>query len=160
MKYNTLSPYWIGSVLWNALYIRRLMHPHHLSSPWYWQRPGNPPFNELLDLRPQLCFRQGEIIHRASAQDSHSREASATSVHKRSTRLAEVVRHARVRTYRLGLAEGAEVVLATDVLEVRICHGDVGLVEGRADLAAVDAVADVAVHEAGSLKWLEWRKRE
>jgi hypothetical protein len=40
------------------------------------------------------------------------------------------------------------------VLEMRICHGDVGLVEGGSNLAAVDAMTDMAVYEAGFLERL------
>jgi hypothetical protein len=40
------------------------------------------------------------------------------------------------------------------MLEVRVCNGDVGLVEGGSDLAAVDAMADMTVYEAWFLQWL------
>jgi hypothetical protein len=130
------------------------MHPCRLSSTFNRHGPGNPPLNELFHLRPQLGFCQGEVINRASAQDRHSREASATAIHESSTCLAKVVRHARVGTYCFGLAEGGEVILTTDVLEMRIRHSDVGLVEGGSNLATVDAMTDMAIYEAGFLKWL------
>lgn len=39
------------------------------------------------------------------------------------------------------------------MLEICVIYCDVGLVEGRADLATVDAMADMAVEQAGLLKW-------
>jgi hypothetical protein len=130
------------------------MHPRRLSSTLNWQGPGNPPLNELFHLRPQLGFCQGEVINHASAQYRHSREASATAIHKGSTCLAEVVGHARVGAYRFCLAECGEVILTTDMLEMRIRHSDVGLVEGGSNLSTVDAMTDMAIYEAGFLKWL------
>lgn len=81
-------------------------------------------------------------------------EPSATAIHKSSTCLAKVVRHPRVGAYCFRLAKGGEVILTTDVLEMRICHSNVGLVEGRSNLATVDAMTDVAVDKAGLLERL------
>jgi hypothetical protein len=47
----------------------------------------------------------------------------------------------------VGLAKGFELVLAADVLEVRVEDGEVGGEHGGCQLAAVGAVADEAVDE-------------
>jgi hypothetical protein len=130
------------------------MHPRHLSCTFNRYRPSNSPLNELFHLRSQLGLYQSEVINGASAQDCHPREASAAAVHKSPARLAKVVRHARVGSDCFGLAEGGEVTFTAGVLEMRVCNGDVGLVERRSDLAAVDAMADMTVYEAWFLQWL------
>ena len=132
------------------------MYPHHLSCAFNRRGPSNSPLNELFHLRPQFGLCQSEVINGASAQDRHPREASAAAVHESPTRLAKVVRHARVGSDCFGLAEGSEVTFAAGVREVRVCNGDVGLVEGGSDLSAVDAVADMTVYEAWFPQWL-WK---
>ena len=94
------------------------MHPYHLRRTFYRHRPGDPPLDELFYLWTQLGLRQGEIINSASAQNRHLGKASAAAVHQSPTCLAEVIRHGRVGAHCLDLAEGREVVLTTDVLEV------------------------------------------
>ena len=130
------------------------MHPRHLSCTFNRHGPGNSPFNELFHLWPQLGLCQSVVINGASSQDRHPGEASAAAVHKSPTRLAKVVRHARVGSDSFGLAEGGEITFAAGVLKVRVCNGDVGLVEGGSDLATVDTMADVTVYKAWFLQWL------
>ena len=131
------------------------MHPLHLRRALYRQRPGDPPLNELLHLRPQLSLCQTEIIHRACTKNRQAWKPSTAAVHKRTARLAKVIRHKCIGANRLSLAESREVVLTTDMFEVGVRDGDVGLVEGRADFATINAVADVAVNQTGFLEWLD-----
>ena len=129
------------------------MHPLHLCRTLYRHRPGDPPLNELLHLRPQLGLCQTEVIDRASTKNRQAWKPSTAAVHKRPARLAKVIRHECIGANRFGLTKGCEVILATNVFEMRVRNCDVGLVEGRADFAAVDAVTDVAVDQAGLLEW-------
>jgi hypothetical protein len=130
------------------------MHPFHLCCTFYRHRPGNPPLDELFYLRPQLGLRQGGIINSASAQDCRLRKASAAAVHESPTRLAEIICHTGVGAHGFDLTKCREVVLTTKVLKMRVRHGDVGLVKGGTDLAAVDAMADMTIYQARFLEWL------
>lgn len=130
------------------------MHPYRLRCTFYRHRPRDSPLDKLFYLRPQFGFRQSEIIDCTSAQDRHSGKASAAAVHKSSACLAKIIRHRRVRTHCFSLAEVGKIVFATDVLEMRVRHGDVGLVEGRSNLAAVETMADMTIYQARFLERL------
>ena len=122
------------------------MHPDHLRYPINRFRPSNPALDKLLHLRPQLRLGEREIINSPGAQNRKAREASTAAIHKRPACLTEVVGHQRVSANCLSLAERRKVFLAAHMLEVRIGHGDVGLVKGGTDLAAVGAMADVTIN--------------
>lgn len=141
----------------NALNVRRLVHPHDLRRALYRNRPRHSPLDELLHLRPQLRLSQRIVIDRAGAKDSQAGKPGAAAKHERPTRPAKVVGHGRAGAGPDGpsLGEAGELVLAAGVAHVGVGHGDVGLVEGRADLAAVCAVADVPVDETWLLQRLE-----
>lgn len=100
-----------------------------------------------------------EIVNGADAQDAPPRVAGADAVHERAARGTEVVGHGVARGDGTRLAEGLQVVLAAEVLEVRVGDGEVGCEHGRGDFAAVGAVADEAVDQAGALGWLVVVKR-
>ena len=131
------------------------MHSYHLRRALYRHRPSDPPLYELFHLRSQLGLRQDGVIDCASAQNCHSRKPGAAAAHESSTGLTEVVCHGCVGAHGLGLAEGGEVIFTTEVPEMRVHHGDVGLVEGGTNLTAVDAMADMTVDQPRFLEWLE-----
>ena len=95
-----------------------------------------------------------EIVNGADAQDALAGPARADAVHERAARGAEVVGHGVARGDGAGLAKGLQVVAAAQVPEVLVRDGEVGREHGGGDFAAVGAVADEAVDQAGALGWL------
>lgn len=119
------------------------------------REPAHTAPDEQLPSRLQLGLVQIEIVDGADAQDTLSRHARANTVHERAASLAEVVGHGVARLDGARLAPGREVIAAAQVLQVRIIDGEVGCEHGCRDFAAVRAVADEGVDQAGAFGWLE-----
>ncbi|KAF7966236.1 hypothetical protein HWV62_39459 [Athelia sp. TMB] len=122
------------------------------------REPAHTAPDEQLPSRLQLGLVQIEIVDGADAQDTLSRHARAHTVHERAASLAEVVGHGVARLDGARLAPGREVIAAAQVLQVRIVDGEVGCEHGRRDFAAVRAVADEGVDQAGAFDWLEMQR--
>ena len=86
-----------------------------------------------------------KIVHGADAQDTFPRTTRADTVHKRAARGTEVVGHGITRGDSARLAVDGQVFAATQVGQVRVGDSEVGGEHGRADFAAVCAVADEGV---------------
>ena len=80
---------------------------------------------------------QIEIVNGANTQDTTPWGIRADTVHERATCGTEIVGHGVARGDGAALAEGLQVVLATQVLQVRIGNDEVGREHGRGDFAAV-----------------------
>ena len=128
-----------------------------LFGPLHTTQPAHTLLNKLLPLRSDFSLVQMEIVHGADAQDALSRPARADAVHERAARGAEVIGHGVARGDGTGLAKGLQVFAAAQVPEVSVRDGEVGREHGRGDFAAVGAVADEAVDQAGALGWLGGR---
>lgn len=118
------------------------------------REPVGPLPHELLDLRLQLGLHQVEVVDGADAQDAGAGPAGADAVHEGAADLAEVVGHGAAGLDGLLLAVGVEVLLAPQVLQVRVGDGEVGGEHGGRDLVAVAAVADEGVEQAWAFGWL------
>ncbi len=127
----------------------RVSTPFHLPDTLQATQPAHTVLGKLLHSGLQLGLGQVEIVHGADAQDACSREPRADAVHERPARGAEVVGHGSVQADAVVLAPGLEVVLAAQVLQVGVGDDEVGGEHGGGDFAAVGAVADEGVDEAG-----------
>ena len=65
-----------------------------------------------------------------------------------------MVRHRVVLGNAMRLAEGLQVVAATQVLEIFIVDRKIGCEHGRGDLTTVGTIADEGVDQAWTLSWL------
>lgn len=117
-------------------------------------QPARPHAPKLLDPRLELLLEQAKVIEAPDTEDLYAGEPGADAVQERAARLAEVVGHGEARLDRRRLGEGSEVVLSTEVLDVRVEGREVRREEGRGELVAVAAVADEDVCESGFLDWL------
>lgn len=142
------------SRLRDTLNIRRLMHPNNLCRAIYGFRPRSSSLDELFNLRSQFRICKAEIINSTGPQNRQAWKTSATTIHESTACLAEVIGHGRVGANGLFLTKGWEIVLTTDVLEICVVYCNIGLVEGWADLATVDAMADMAIEQTGLFQWL------
>ena len=95
-----------------------------------------------------------EVVHGADAQNTRSRETRADAVHECAAGGAEVVGHGVTRSRGARLAIGSQLVAATEVLEMRVAHDEVGGKHGGGDFAAVCAVAEECIDQARALCWL------
>ena len=107
----------------------------------------------------QLGFVETEIVNCADTQDTTPWGIRAHAIHERATCGTEIVSHSVARGDGAVLAECLQIVLATQVLQVRIEDDEVGREHRRGDLAAVCAVANKAVSQARRLCWLRVWKR-
>ncbi len=114
---------------------------------------GSQPTDTVLDkqLKPRLQLRlvQLEIVHGTKAQDTHSR--GPNTIHERAAGGAEIVGHQLARGDGARLAESRQVVAAADVGEMYVEDGEIRGEHRRRDLAAVGAVANKGVEQAGPL---------
>lgn len=103
---------------------------------------------------------QREVVHTAYAQDTHAGESRADTIHERAARITKVVGHGVTLARLLDengfrLTPGFEVLLAAQVLQVRVVDGEVCCVYGRGEFMAVGAVADERASESRAMGWLE-----
>lgn len=112
--------------------------------------PIHTAISEDLGLRLELGFVQVEIVHGADSHVAFVREEFAPAIHERAACLAKAVGHFGSRSRCLALAPASDIVLATNVLEVRVVDGKVGGEHGCGDFAAVEAVADKGIDQAWS----------
>lgn len=97
---------------------------------------------------------QAEVVHRPNARNTLPRPPRAPSVHERAAHRAEVVGHGVAGGDGLVLAVLRELVLAAEVLHGVVGDDEVRREHGGSDLAAVGAVADEGVDEAGGFDGL------
>jgi hypothetical protein len=99
---------------------------------------------------------QTKIIHTPKTQDRGCWEGRADAVHKRTTRIAEVVGHGGVRSNRSDRVGPAfEILAAANMLQVFIVNGKVGRKHGRCKFPAIYTIADKGVDQARTFGWLE-----
>ncbi|KAL9035609.1 MAG: hypothetical protein Q9214_006499 [Letrouitia sp. 1 TL-2023] len=111
--------------------------PFNLFDPIHATQPAHAIFGKLLHPGSQLGLVEMEIIHGANAQDALPRKGRADAIHERAARGTEIIGHGVARGDRARLAEGLQIVTATQVLQVRVGHGEIGCEHGRRDFVAV-----------------------
>jgi hypothetical protein len=132
---------------------------YKLLGPFSGSLPGYTVLCELFHGGSQLGFVKREIVHAAYAQDTHTRESGANTIHERAASGTEVVGHGVVLAGGLvensaRLTEGFQVLAAAKVPEVGIEDSEIGCVHRRGKFVAVGAVADEGAYKTRALDWL------
>lgn len=131
-------------------------HLIRLLSPFNSRDPRGSVLVELLDLRPELCLHEGEIVHSPDAKNTVTRITRADPIEEGSAGLAEIVGHFIAGCDGLLLRESGHVLLAPLVLQILVVDGEVGSEHGSVKLVTVGTVADKGVEQARSFDRLSW----
>ena len=99
--------------------INMLLHARRL-------QPRTPVLLKRLNPRFELRLLQRKIINRTDPRNTSSRISRAPPVHERAADTAETILHVIARSNRLLLSKSSELILATQVLHVRVFYHKIG----------------------------------